>query len=571
MRTVWIIGVMIAVMVSLWTPCLGHAASLKSKAASSVTEAVNPHPADTDILLPMPCKLGMVFKAVDVPAKGFLSDTTFSMGSETPGRPGMDYYDRRYAASIAAPFAAGDMPAAWQGTLPKASDVPLFFYLVGKYEITEAQWQAVMDSVCPQEPLNANAARPKTGISWYDVQEFLKKYNQWLLDNAKDVLPQFAGDTRNRGFVRLPGEAEWEFAARGGSRVPKEVLNQEAFPPLAEGTTLNDYAVFRPANAATVQEGPAPVGSRLPNPLGLYDTAGNVAEMVQDSFHFSLGMRLHGSAGGYVRKGGGFSGGEADIMPGSREEVAFFNDRGPVSARDLGVRLVLSGINTPGGARTQTLMSEWQQVGENAVVVREGGTPLQELDRLIEATQNPGDKANLSRLRALIKDDNIALEAQRNATAEGVIRTAVYMSETVRNYGVRFNIAHRRVLEVGEVLKKAQEQKKPKDQIDMYQKSLKQFEEARTDMMVALEASANFYKTKLEETAEFPKAVIDYNYNLVDYELKQDNLLARHMRQNLETFGKHLALFRAGKFDALTKVRIINDILPENLKAGMKL
>lgn len=547
------------------------AAGLRASSAVTLPQIVNPHPAMGDISLPMPCNLSMVLRPVEVPARDALGDLSFSMGNETGGHAGLDYYDRRFSASIAAPFTARDLPEAWRKALPEQTGVPLFWYFLGKYEVTEAQWQAVMDGVCPKEPFSESAARPKTGISWYDVQQFFKTYNQWLLQNADAALPRFADDTRNRGFARLPTEAEWEYAARGGSRVPRESLNQEPFPRLEEGATLRDYAVFRPADAATVQETPLSVGSRKANPLGLYDMAGNAAEMVQDSFRFSLGGRLHGSAGGFVRKGGGFASSETEILPGSREEVAFFNDRGPVAARDLGLRVALSGINTPGGPRPEALRAAWDKLGESAVVVREGETPLQEVDRLLAETHDPALKTNLTRLRGRLKDDNIALENQRSSVAENTVRTAIYMSETVRNYAVRYNIAHQRVQEITRLLAEARARKASTADITAFETARKQFEESCENQMQAMEAAVNFYKSKLEETAEFPAEMIDHKYKLVLHELDQDNLLARNMRRNLELFGKHLKQFREKRFDSLTRARLLRDIVPDNLQAGMKL
>ena len=86
--------------------------------------------------------------------------------------------------------------------------------------------------------------------------------------------------------------------------------------------------------------------------------------MAMDSFRFSLGGRLHGSSGGFVRKGGSFLSVLPDIMPGRRDETAFFLIDGPNANRDLGLRLALSGINTPAGDRPGILRKEWQMAGE---------------------------------------------------------------------------------------------------------------------------------------------------------------------------------------------------------------
>ena len=556
----------------VWSSGEVQAAGLKSRADVSVQDATNPHPADDDILLPMPCGLQMAFKAVEVPAQGFLWDAPLNMGSETADG-GRGYYDRRFASAVAAPFSTADLPRSWRKALPQDARVPLFYYLMAKYELSGLQWRAIMEPACPSGPLSPEDSRPKTGISWYDAQDFNRRYTQWLLENAPESLPKYEGDDKNVGFLRLPTEAEWEYAARGGARVPRETFDQEAFHPLEPGTAYGDYAVYRPEGAAALYETPLPIGSRRPNPLGLYDTAGNAAEMVFDLFHFSLGGRLHGSAGGFVRKGGSFSGGEAEIMPGRREEVAFFNGRGPVSAADLGMRPVLSGINTPAGGRGETLLAEWNKLGEQSVVMGQNESPLQAIDRMLAA--NTPERENLGKLRVLIKDNNIALERQRNAAAEGLVRTALYMSETVRNYGVRFNIAYSRANDIRKMLADAAKNKsksalKPAE-VAQLQKTLAQFEQAGRDQFAALESAVNFYKSKVEETAQFPPEVIDYNIGLISDELKQDNLLGKNMRSNLDTFNSHLKLFRTGKNLALQKKQLIRDILPQNLQAGMEL
>ena len=85
--------------------------------------------------------------------------------------------------------------------------------------------------------------------------------------------------------------------------VTESQLNEAEFFPLND-RPYKDFAVFTKLDAAKPQQKLAWIGSKCANPLGLFDTAGNAAEMVLDPFHFSIGSRLHGAAGGFIIKGG---------------------------------------------------------------------------------------------------------------------------------------------------------------------------------------------------------------------------------------------------------------------------
>jgi formylglycine-generating enzyme required for sulfatase activity len=155
------------------------------------------------------------------------------------------------------------------------------FYL-GKYEVTQEQWAAVMGSH-PATDFKA-AANPAIDVSWNDVQEFIRRLN--------------AKEGTNR--YRLPSEAEWELAARGGTEswffFMKDPENwQEAIFRME--SLLDEYAWFdknsgginfarKEWSSSTGEPGadgkPHPVGQKKPNPYGLHDIYGNVWEWVQD-------------------------------------------------------------------------------------------------------------------------------------------------------------------------------------------------------------------------------------------------------------------------------------------------
>jgi formylglycine-generating enzyme required for sulfatase activity len=125
------------------------------------------------------------------------------------------------------------------------------FYL-GKYEVTQDQWQAVMGTNLSNFTGDPN--RPVENVSWEDVQEFIRRLNS----------------REGRTIYRLPTEAEWEHAARAGT------TTRWSFGD--DASQLGRYAWYGDKAA-----GPRyPVGQLQPNHWGLYDMHGNVLEWGQD-------------------------------------------------------------------------------------------------------------------------------------------------------------------------------------------------------------------------------------------------------------------------------------------------
>ena len=127
------------------------------------------------------------------------------------------------------------------------------FYM-GKYEVTQAQWQAVMGDN-PSYFKGDN--HPVERVAWDDAQQFIQRLNE--------------REKQTNGILcRLPTEAEWEYAARAGTTTLYSFGNNEAH--------LKDYAWYIENSGGRTH----PVGKRQPNIWGLYDMHGNVAEWVQD-------------------------------------------------------------------------------------------------------------------------------------------------------------------------------------------------------------------------------------------------------------------------------------------------
>ncbi|MFT4300143.1 MAG: SUMF1/EgtB/PvdO family nonheme iron enzyme [Desulfovibrio sp.] len=530
-------------------------AALARKGELSLADASNPKPADDDIILPMPCNLSMAFKLVAVPAKGLLWDMPMRPGIDDSANADRAFYDRRYNTALSGAFSLEDLPPDWRKLAPKGQN---YFYLIAKYEVSNLQWQAVMDSACPvTQPPATDAAKPVTDISWYAAVDFTQKYTAWLLQNSPQSLPRFSGDSRNVGFVRLPTETEWEYAARGGHMAGSQQLLQEDFFALPPDANKADYAVYRPEGSARVED-TANIGSRKPNPLGIYDTAGNAAEMVLDAFRFSLAGRLHGSAGGFVRKGGSFLSGEAEILPGRREETPFFMADGPAHSRDMGFRPVISGINTPGGDRPQELQAEWSKAGESMTAAgydtQAARNPLEELDRLLVSAPNEAVKKNLQELRNTIKENNIMLERQKQLEAQSLLRTGVYMTETIRNYSSRRKSLQSQLegMQRDSKTAKGAELEKLRQIIDTAHRGLVMLD-------TSLDKSLTFYRSKVEDGAQLTPETLSAAYDSLSKDFSGSDPFNENMRRNLELYRKHVDLFRKNK--ALPREAMQKEIL----------
>lgn len=126
------------------------------------------------------------------------------------------------------------------------------FYL-GKYEVTQGQWQSVMGRN-PSFFNKCGEKCPVEQVSWNDVQEFIKKLN-----------------AQTGNHYRLPTEAEWEYAARSGGR-------KEKYAGTSVDSELDKYAWFSANSGGRTR----PTGQKQPNGLGLHDMTGNVWEWCQD-------------------------------------------------------------------------------------------------------------------------------------------------------------------------------------------------------------------------------------------------------------------------------------------------
>ncbi len=225
-------------------------------------------------------------------------------------------------------------------------------YAIGETEVTQALWQAVMGS--NPSGFTGDLQRPVEGVSWYDCQNFIYKLNQLTGEN-----------------FRLPTEAEWEYAARGGFNSKRYVYSGSDYVhDVAWYWSNSEYSTY-------------PVKRKQANELHIYDMSGNVSEWCYDWYgSYSSATQTDptgafeiGSTKTKVIRGGGYNSRDYSCRVSSRSHLD------PSLSGHIGLRLAKSKSNV--GVPTQQVC--FVATGEALDITDSGAT----IQGTVKGTENP--------------------------------------------------------------------------------------------------------------------------------------------------------------------------------------
>jgi formylglycine-generating enzyme required for sulfatase activity len=428
-----------------------------------------------DLVIPLPCGRHLAFRRLDTPAKTVLDHVVGTFGGAGDGGLRQRYLQGNRVSEIAGGYTI--LGSDGQSLLARAiyvqshewTELQDSLYTSGALAVWSEEDRPQVDEnqeICAVTTALASETRwrdvrPVAGLSFFDAQDRIRALNAYISAESRRLIaegeaPLVPWQAGSPGFVRLPAETEWEFAARGGSvglgvnaQIPSYLI-EEPGTNVIRAAEITEIAVI---SDGTSRETFGPVGSKAPNLAGLFDMVGNASEITQDLFQMVRPDALHGARGGFVLRGG------HALTPLSlsgiahRAEAPFFDLAGEVAPATAGLRLVLNPpILTAGAPEEGVFRSDLQntefevqleQAHRSLVEIRQTpGAAFRTEARALLAAVGQGDTTNadlqeqLQRVEIALEQSESAINQAERAELMATVRSAVTGILNIRANGV---------------------------------------------------------------------------------------------------------------------------------------
>ena len=426
-----------------------------ASAQVSSPDPYNPQPLPDDVVLPLPGSASIVFRAVLVPGPEFWGDPErrVRLGALTDREPDNDdVFETPRDVMV-----AGSFPAP---------DGKNWLYHLGKYEVSKAQYVAVMGKGVEANGMRALAdasgnpddaklatmtpdaharelAQPVAWISLSAAQQFIDEANRWCFSNPQcvAVMPKYDGVP---GLFRLPTEVEWEYAARGGMAALREKPNAEVF---AQRLPFPGDQWEKFANAGPKAQGRTRrIGSLAATHGGFHDLFGNVQELTLGPFQPEPGQ---GKPGGVAARGGSLNTEPRHLRSSLRSEFEIFRWNGTRMLEQrspaTGLRLAIGSMVLPKAETRKQIVAAYDSYRQQmqaatpimttqSLPVIQAAGPLRTASAILSSL--PANTPIPAQTVALV--NNLLVEAQANldqAAMESCYANAVEAVHAVKEHG----------------------------------------------------------------------------------------------------------------------------------------
>ena len=466
-----------------------------------------------DLILPMPCGGAMAFQKIVVPVApdNPLSDRRIRLGQT---QPETGYSDYLRTAFLRGPFTGRDAGQS--------------FYFLARYELTEAQYQALMGDCTPP----ARRGRLARGnLSWFDAVDLSRRYSEWLLTEARDALPALDGTPP---YLRLPTETEWEYAARGGAQIDPAQFPSRRF--FGDGNLLEYAQVSAPGSARGRL---LPVGLRRPNPLGLFDIYGNAEELMLEPFRLNAVGRTHGQTGGLVTRGGSVLSTPEQVYSAQRTEYPMFraSDGLALRSKTFGLRLVLGRQVASSDQVLRRIRDKWIALTDDTA--HETTSPLGALAALIEEETDPQRQGALRQLQLEFRRAREQAVTAFGEAAKSTLLNGAVLVGTMIDGQQKIDRLRDSILGIVDRVRICSSS----DQCKQFLKTGKRLADQQKALRRFQQTYLVSFRSALETlTTDIDQQLADRAFNLLQAELsasRQDEILL-----NLRHFGRILSAYR---------------------------